>query len=779
MPEKFPDDNLNIDLPEIQEGETLEDRNQKVIDEVFGNENEEKLEKESVLDDGDSQDRTEESTDNFKIHNDYRSDIGDISKFSVEEESDKSKENENREEEEGEIPEFSDHLKREFDEKGIEIDGADTPETVIGKLRNSVARERLEASMEKKTEMEEAKEKFIEKYQEYLKTRRLRESVGFSQNDNALPEELYILKKEYRYAKVVFMKDEYRKKKEELFEQMPNMRTEKDPDMERAHESALKANEKMNEEYFSAKLFNEVELSEQEDIQKAKMEALSVKERNFIMNGLSWYSKRSAASRLAMITAIVTGAMVGGGAIAATGAGVRALSGMLFGKLAGKIGESSIKRTEKETREEFESNFDVSMLFHMEGKAKDRLDKIESQKKKLLIAKTATAVAAGMLSGLALKDIDISGVLGKYAGGSGADIDNNIGTQNTESLGKNISTEEAAKEVPYQKKDWFEDSNQTISNEDAIKEYYDQTAGHDGAGVSSDEVIVQEHINTPDKLVYEVKSGDNLWKIIEKKLENQNIFNGMNEGQRTYLIDSIKDKFAAMTPDELKEMGVSSGDINQLKAGDELDLSSVFGNDRVLSDAVEKAESLSGQEVINIEANNKIIADWHRMNPDEALTAEKIDEILKGEHGAKVEMSAPFVSELDGGRADISGQEHEIEPDTFSEQERLELEKEVRENMKTELDKLYGTLTSSYEDSADWNDIKNRSVEDVMAKKEFENILEGEPKGFDSEKEVLKIQEHLKYVQEYTDVKPLENETVESYIKRAAWVDAAGRTDED
>jgi hypothetical protein len=740
MLEKFPEE--NIDLPEIGEGETLEERNQKEIDKAFGVEEEQKNGKERSSED-------EEDRKQYWVNA-----LGGDKEDSFNEDGDSIE-----------------HESFEGDEKQEQLS--------VEQSEENVRMEQIDAVQEKKEELEEAKEKFIKKYQEHLKTRRLRESVGFSQKEENWSDELYSLKWEYRNAKIALMEDEYKKKKEDLFEQMPSMRTNEYLDMEDAHESALEANKEMDREYFSAKIFNEIELSEEEDIQKARMEALSTKERNFIMNGLSWYSKRSMASRLAVTTAIVTGAMVGGGAVAATGAGVyatqrtlRALSGILFGKLAGKIGESSIKRTEKKTQEEFEKEFDVNLLFRMEGKAKDRLDKIESQKKKLLIAKTATAIAAGMLSGLTLKDVDVQGTLNKYIEEDNLNTEHSAEVQSAENIDQSATSGQGIREVSYQQKDWFEDSNQTISDEDAIKGYYDQTAGH--GGLPGDIESLSKDLS--GEITHEVKTGDNLWKAIEGKLEKQGLFESMENGQKTHLIDEIKDKFAKMSPEDLKKIGVSSGNIDQLKIGDKLDFSSVLGDDQFISDAVSHADTLSGQQITHIEANDKIIADWHRMNPEESLTAEKIDELLKGEHGAKVEKSAPFVSELDGGRAGISGQDQEVEPDTFSEQERLELEEEVRENVKTDLDKLYGTITSSYEDSADWQDLKDRSVEDIMKKTDFEATFpdESTQTGFDSEQEVEKMQKHLRYLEESTRVKPTENETVESYIKRATWVDVVG-----
>ncbi len=127
--------------------------------------------------------------------------------------------------------------------------------------------------------------------------------------------------------------------------------------------------------------------------------------------------------------------------------------------------------------------------------------------------------------------------------------------------------------------------------------------------------------------IHEVQKGDNLWKIIESKLGEKELFDGMAEGQKTHLIDSLKDKFASMSPEELKNIGISSGDIDKLSIGDKIDLSKVFENN-ILTKAVDSAESLSKGAISSIEANDVKIANWVKIHPDESLTSNKVEEIL-------------------------------------------------------------------------------------------------------------------------------------------------------
>ncbi len=121
-----------------------------------------------------------------------------------------------------------------------------------------------------------------------------------------------------------------------------------------------------------------------------------------------------------------------------------------------------------------------------------------------------------------------------------------------------------------------------------------------------------------------------MWKIIENKLQSQGDFKGLNEGQRTYLIDTFKDKITAMSPDKLKEIGILSGDPNVLKAGEHIDLTSVLGNTEVVQNAKHASEMLSNTASKAIEANNLKISDWASAHPHEAITSDRIKDILSG-----------------------------------------------------------------------------------------------------------------------------------------------------
>ncbi len=147
-----------------------------------------------------------------------------------------------------------------------------------------------------------------------------------------------------------------------------------------------------------------------------------------------------------------------------------------------------------------------------------------------------------------------------------------------------------------------------------------------------------------NELIYEIRKGDNLWNIIKSQLEDRKITEGLSEGKQTYIIDDLKDKFAKLNSEELKKLGISSGNIDKLTAGDKIDLTSVLGSKNGLgniSNAVEGAQKLSEEQIANIEANNTKIDSFYdelreakAENPDikiPQLNEDMADKIIKGE----------------------------------------------------------------------------------------------------------------------------------------------------
>ncbi len=75
----------------------------------------------------------------------------------------------------------------------------------------------------------------------------------------------------------------------------------------------------------------------------------------------------------------------------------------------------------------------------------------------------------------------------------------------------------------------------------------------------------------------------------------------MDPGQQIHVIDELKDKFAVMSPDELKAIGFSSGNIDLIYPGDTIDLTKVLGDTDLMSSVSYHAETLSSDQINSIE----------------------------------------------------------------------------------------------------------------------------------------------------------------------------------
>lgn len=137
---------------------------------------------------------------------------------------------------------------------------------------------------------------------------------------------------------------------------------------------------------------------------------------------------------------------------------------------------------------------------------------------------------------------------------------------------------------------------------------------------------------TPESYFEEVGKGG-VWGATEDQLEKHfgTAFKGLDEAQRTYIIDAIKDKIVA-DPEKFGLVGVE--DIDNLKPGSKIDFSSIFQDEAGLEKIFGKAGALTDEQVENILRNNAILRDWVNNHPGEQLTSEKVERILDA---AKIE----------------------------------------------------------------------------------------------------------------------------------------------
>jgi len=127
--------------------------------------------------------------------------------------------------------------------------------------------------------------------------------------------------------------------------------------------------------------------------------------------------------------------------------------------------------------------------------------------------------------------------------------------------------------------------------------------------------------------------GENTWKIIEANLDNRHLMDGLNPGQRTHVIDSLKDAFEKMSPEHLKEIGFSSGDVDLLNPGENIDLTEVLGKPETILSSLFNAKNLSPEDISSIVKNNTQIANWlkeHHGELKQVFDGEMVEKVLKG-----------------------------------------------------------------------------------------------------------------------------------------------------
>lgn len=94
-----------------------------------------------------------------------------------------------------------------------------------------------------------------------------------------------------------------------------------------------------------------------------------------------------------------------------------------------------------------------------------------------------------------------------------------------------------------------------------------------------------------------VKAGGNFWNIVSERTHAL----GLGDARSNYLVDLIKDKAAALSPSEVRALGIASGDIAELRPGDRIDFTRLFGTqdlDRYLSDARGVSEIATPSETL-------------------------------------------------------------------------------------------------------------------------------------------------------------------------------------
>ena len=136
------------------------------------------------------------------------------------------------------------------------------------------------------------------------------------------------------------------------------------------------------------------------------------------------------------------------------------------------------------------------------------------------------------------------------------------------------------------------------------------------------------------------EKGDSTWAMLERQLEKRGCFDGLEgtpeeiEAQKTYIIDSFKDKVAANP----KAFGLT--DVGTVQANQKIDFSSLFEQESDVNNVLEQAKSLSPEALENIYHNNQELARILR-TPVEKISDEDLARVI--EMGGGVEQMGPGI----------------------------------------------------------------------------------------------------------------------------------------
>ncbi len=134
-----------------------------------------------------------------------------------------------------------------------------------------------------------------------------------------------------------------------------------------------------------------------------------------------------------------------------------------------------------------------------------------------------------------------------------------------------------------------------------ISDYMGSEALHTGAQGTGGTTIEAPAAPSTQHIEYVVGNGGTLWGGIEEQLNAKGLLSNMHGGQKTYMIDAIKDKFAAMSPAELRAIGITSGRIDLIHPGDHIDLTKVLGDTSIMHEVASHAQGLSPEQLYSIE----------------------------------------------------------------------------------------------------------------------------------------------------------------------------------
>lgn len=474
----------------------------------------------------------------------------------------------------------SDRFKKQNHEKFIspeeiallnaeKMTGQETKETKENAETEKEGNKEADAEKEKTSEelLDEAREHYTNHYQDFLKKSRLarvKNFLGIEASHDKKPGELLEAEILYSDAKSNYAREEFEKIKADI---------EKD--------------EKLGDKYelienCRNEILNDVVLGEMEKIKEIEKNSQSSEKQNTLTKAYKEWTGFSKKKRIAYSVLMMTGVAGFASLTAPVSASVAALGmvgvagnklirmgvGMASSALAGKgfdwltkSTKENIKRTKEENIEMLQMKFSGNNFTEIEKRYKEILNQEKRREGLLLVGKAVTMGAAGYYgatTGLGMVDDVMTG--------GGPDVIPKPGVILESDPNYDVAPlmEPVADEIPTEIKGVVSgesgenvlsksESSDTLPNaEEAVKEIISKTPE------------VSEVLSS-----HSIKSGDNLWSVLKNKIPEIDELEraGMKDNAVANLIEKIKDN--------PQEYGISSGDVDNLKIGDEINLGKI------------------------------------------------------------------------------------------------------------------------------------------------------------------------------------------------------------
>ncbi len=254
---------------------------------------------------------------------------------------------------------------------------------------------------------------------------------------------------------------------------------------------------------------------------------------------------------------------------------------------------------------------------------------------------------------------------------------------------------------------------------------------------------VEEFVNAPvEKVIpmfdvpHTVQAGENVWNILKEKAQGLSL----DPGRETYFIDMLKDKLAALSPEEIRAIGIESGDINLLKPGETIDFSHILNTESVES-ALGSAENISSDTAAMIMKKQEVLASF--------AAAEQLD----AHRGITDQPDSPYLMNTPES---ISGEKTVVgaEDSSFLRGADAVIKEEVEDRFGSR--GFFGWGAKSGFESSEWITTK-----DVPATSVLSGVVQN------VEKETLtNMSSFIREVMRESDVTPKENENTLTFLRR-------------